>query len=119
VTFPLALDESGWKKAGVARSKLEAVPNSPTLKQALVPVVKVGAFEVTQVLAVAGAPVVGQLKAGLDVEVDGLIGSGLLAAFRSTLVDEGRTLGSSPCRPRRRRRADPAPRRVSSVWSHR
>jgi hypothetical protein len=96
VTYPLALDESGWKKAGIAPSKLGPIPNSSTLKQALVPLVKVGAFEVTQVMAVAGAPMVSQLKAGLDMELDGLIGSGLLAAFRVTLVDGGRTMWLEP-----------------------
>jgi hypothetical protein len=98
VTYPLALDAGGWKKAGIPADKLEPVPNSSTLKQAVVPVVKVGAFEVAQVLGVTGAPM-GDLEKSLDVDLDGLLGSGLLAAFRVTLVDEGRTMWLEPLPP--------------------
>jgi hypothetical protein len=99
VAYPLALDERGWRKAGIAPSTLEPMPNSSTLKQTLIPVVKLGAFEVGQVMAVAGAPILNQLKTGLDMELDGLTGSGLLAAFRVTLVDGGRTMWLEPMPP--------------------
>ena len=95
VTYPLALDAGGWKKAGIPASKLDPVPNSSTLKQAVVPMVRMGAFEVAQVLGVTGAPM-GDLEKSLDVDLDGLLGSGLLAAFRVTLVDEGRTMWLEP-----------------------
>ena len=32
------------------------------------------------------------MEQGLDIELDGLLGSGLLAAFRVTLVDRGKTM---------------------------
>ena len=35
---------------------------------------------------------VSELEKGLDVDLDGLVGSGLLASFRVTLVDGGRTM---------------------------
>jgi hypothetical protein len=98
VTYPLALDAGGWKKAGIPADKLNPVPNSSTLKQAIVPMVRVGAFEVAQVLGVTGAPM-GDLEKSLDVDLDGLVGSGLLAAFRVTLVDEGRTMWLEPMPP--------------------
>ena len=44
-----------------------------------------------QVPGVLGAPVE-ELEKGLDIDLDGLVGSGLLATFRVTLVDGGRTM---------------------------
>jgi hypothetical protein len=61
------------------------------LKQGTLPILRLGAFEVPEVPAFYGAPI-GQLEKGLDIDLDGLVGSGLLAAFRVTLVDEGRTM---------------------------
>ncbi len=92
MTFPIALDKSGWKKAGVALSTLKPVPSGGgDLRHGVLPVLKVGAFQVPSIPAVYGAPVK-QLEDGLGVHLDGLIGSGLLAAFRVTLVDGGRTM---------------------------
>lgn len=91
MSFPLALDDGGWKKAGLAPSSLRSVPNAGNLKAGTLPVLRLGAFEVPGVPGVYGAPVA-ELEQGLDVELDGLVGSGLLAAFRVTLVDGGRTM---------------------------
>jgi len=91
MSFPLALDEGGWKKAGVQTGSLRSIPNAGNLRAGVLPVLRLGAFSVPQVPGVFGAPV-GELEKGLDVELDGLVGSGLLATFRVTLVDGGRTM---------------------------
>lgn len=91
MTFPLALDEGGWKKAGVLTSSLRSIPNAGNLRAGILPVLRIGAFNVPEVPGVFGAPV-SELEKGLDVNLDGLIGSGLLASFRVTLVDQGRTM---------------------------
>ncbi len=91
MTFPVALDKSGWKKAGVALSALKPLPDAGNLRHGVLPVLRVGAFQVPSIPAVYGAPVK-DLEDGLGVHLDGLIGSGLLAAFRVTLVDDGRTM---------------------------
>ncbi|MEB2313847.1 MAG: hypothetical protein OZ921_07540 [Sorangiineae bacterium] len=91
MSFPLALDETGWKKAGVSLSSLRPVPHGGGLKHGTLPLFRLGAFEIPEVPAVYGAPVK-ELEAGLGVSLDGVIGAGLLAAFRVTLADEGRTL---------------------------
>lgn len=91
MTFPLALDEGGWKKAGVQTSALRSIPNAGSLRAGVLPQLRLGAFTVPQVPGVLGAPVA-ELEKGLDVDLDGLVGSGLLATFRVTLVDGGRTM---------------------------
>jgi hypothetical protein len=56
------------------------------------PSLKLGAFEVPRVPGIAGESVIKQREDGLGIELDGLVGSGLLATFRVTLVDGGRTM---------------------------
>jgi hypothetical protein len=91
MSFPLALDDGGWKKAGVSLSSLRDVPNLGNLRAGILPMLRLGAFELPDVPGVYGAPV-GDLEKGLDMNLDGLVGSGLLAPFRVTLVDRGRTM---------------------------
>jgi hypothetical protein len=91
MSFPLALDDGGWKKAGIDASQLKSVPNVKGLKQGTLPLLRLGAFDVPKIPGVHGAPVA-EVENGLGMELDGLVGSGLLAAFRVTLVDGGRTM---------------------------
>jgi hypothetical protein len=89
--FPVALDDAGWKKAGVAVASLKPVQDGGRLKQGLLPRMVLGAFDVPKVPGVYGAPLE-EFEKGLDVDLDGLVGAGLLAAFRVTLADGGRAL---------------------------
>lgn len=91
MTFPLALDAAGWKKAGVKLAALKGIDGSPDLRRGVLPVLRLGAFEVPGVPAIYGAPIDGA-EQSLGVRLDGIVGSGLLAAFRVTLVDGGRTM---------------------------
>ncbi|MBK7578806.1 MAG: hypothetical protein IPI67_01255 [Myxococcales bacterium] len=91
MTFPLALDEGGWKKAGLPTSSLRSIPNAGGLRAGILPQLRLGAFTIPQVPGVLGAPVA-ELEKGLGVDLDGLVGSGLLATFRVTLADRGRTM---------------------------
>lgn len=91
LTFPLALDEDGWKKANIPLSQLRPVAGAEALKQGVLPVVQVGAFEIPQVPAVLGAGIA-QLEEGLGLNLDGLLGAGMFAPFRVTLADGGRRL---------------------------
>ncbi len=92
IPFPVALDDGGWKKAGVALSSLRAVPNQGTLRQGIIPLLRLGAFDVPSVPGLAGNEPVKEREEGLGIELDGLVGSGLFASFRVTLVDGGRTM---------------------------
>jgi hypothetical protein len=88
---PLALDEAAWKKAGVSMSSLKPVPNAAGLRHGVLPMPRLGAFEVPRVPGVHGGPIA-EFEKELGMELDGLVGSRLLAAFRVTLVDDGRTM---------------------------
>jgi hypothetical protein len=92
IVYPVALDSGGWKKAGVAPSSLRSVPNGGSLKQGTVPLLKLGAYDLPSVPGLSGDQPVKEREDGLGVELDGLVGSGLLANFRVTLADGGRTM---------------------------
>lgn len=88
MTFPIALSNPGWKKAGVELTSLQGVPNAPQLKQGTLPYLQVGAFQFPEVTAVY----LEDEQADLEIELDGQVGSGLLAPFRVTLFDGGRAM---------------------------
>ena len=52
---------------------------------------RLGAFDIPQVPAVYGTPIA-EVEKGIEVDLDGVVGSGLLAAFRVTLTDGGRAM---------------------------
>jgi hypothetical protein len=91
MTFPLALDQDGWKKAGTEVGKLLPVPQDSKLKQGMVPLLRLGAFDIPQVPGVYGTPIA-EVEKGVEVDIDGVVGSGLLAYFRVTLTDDGRAM---------------------------
>ena len=88
MNFPFAFADPGWKKAGVALASLQPVPGAPQLKAGVIPYMQIGAFELPKVEAVhlEDAP------KDLEIEIDGTIGAPLLAAFRVTLFDGGRSM---------------------------
>lgn len=92
IPFPVALDDGGWKKAGVPLDSLKAVPNQGSLRAGTVPLLRLGAFDVPSVPGLAGNEPVKEREESLGIELDGLVGSGLFASFRVTLVDGGRTM---------------------------
>jgi hypothetical protein len=92
LTFPIALDAEGWKKAGVAPSSLRPIPGSAELREGLLPMLRIGAFDIPRVPGLAGDSSVKEREDLLGIELDGLIGAGLLSTFRVTLVDGGRTM---------------------------
>lgn len=90
-TFALALDKQGWSKTRVDLANLIPVEGEEGMRQARLSQVKLGAFGVPSVTAVSGVGF-SELEKTLGIEVDGLLGSGLLGQFRVTLADGGRTL---------------------------
>jgi hypothetical protein len=91
--FPLALDAGGWKKAGMTVESLKLVPGDPEqkLREGVVPLIRLGAFDVPRQLGVYGIPI-SDLEKLMGVDLDGVVGSGLLYQFRCTLGDDGRVL---------------------------
>lgn len=93
--FPLALDEAGWNKAGFEISQLEPVPQDRKLKHGLVPVVRLGSYDVPNVPGVFGASSgdkIAEIERGLEIDLDGLLGSPLISELRVTMTDGGRTM---------------------------
>ncbi len=91
VVFPLAMSDSGWQKAGIDPKGFESVPGDASLKQGLLPRLMLGSFDLPRVPAVSGLPL-GDVEQGGGIRLDGVIGSALVAEFRASLVDQGRTL---------------------------
>ncbi|HMI87253.1 MAG TPA: hypothetical protein VK550_24345, partial [Polyangiaceae bacterium] len=91
MSFPLALDQDGWKKAGTPLASLVQLPQDPKLKQGIVPLLRLGAYDIPEVPAIYGTPIA-EVEKGMEVDLDGIVGSGLLAAFRVTLTDGGRAM---------------------------
>lgn len=90
--FSMALDDAAWKKLGLDATKLERVAApGPEIRAGVVPALKLGAFTVPSVPAVAG-PNFERLERDLEVDFDGALGAAFLASFRLTLSDGGRVL---------------------------
>ena len=92
IVYPMALDKGGWAKAGVAQSSLRSVPNGGGMRAGTIPLLKLGAYEIPNVVGLSGDDPVKANEQNLGIELDGLIGAGLLAEFRVTLADGGRTM---------------------------
>jgi hypothetical protein len=93
LTYPVALAGAAWTKAGVPLSSLRELPNSgSSLRQGVLPSLRLGGFDVPHVPGLQGDGAVKERGEGLGVNVDGLLGAGLLATFRLTLVDGGRSM---------------------------
>ena len=92
MSFPVALSNEAWKKAGVNVASLQPVPGASDLRQGVVPALRLGAFDIPRVPGIQGESIVKEREDRLGINFDGLIGSGLLAGFRVTLVDGGRTM---------------------------
>jgi len=120
MAYPLALDQDGWKKAGTPLASLVPLPQDAKLKQGIVPLLRLGAYDIPEVPALYGTPIA-EIEKGVEVDLDGVVGSALLAAFRVTLTDGGRSMwledmpsaregGPPPVRPSEvRSRATEAP----------
>lgn len=91
MAYPVALDEGGWQKAGVDVKQFSALPGQNGVKMGRLPMLRLGAFEIPDVPGIFGAPI-SDVEKSLGVELDGFAGSGLVATFRVTFADGGRTV---------------------------
>ncbi len=89
--FALALDDDAWKRTGVDPSKFAPVGGSVGLKQGNLDEVRLGSLGVSGVPAVSGRAMT-EWEQSLGVNLDGMLGAGLLANFRVTIAEGGRTL---------------------------
>jgi hypothetical protein len=90
MSFPLALDQDGWKKAGTPLASLIPLPQDPKLKQGIVPMLRLGAYDIPEVPAIYGTPIA-EVEKGIEVDLDGIVGWSA-RGFRVTLTDGGRAM---------------------------
>jgi len=91
LALPLALDEEGWKKGGEDSSKFVAMPGGGKMRHGVLPLLRLGSFEIPKVPGVIGAPIAG-LEEEMGIDLDGIAGSALFSIYRLTFADRGRTL---------------------------
>jgi len=90
--YPLALDDAMLKRSGADLSTFRGETGAPpSWKLGMLPYFKLGTLDLPQVPAMQGAPL-GEIKSNFDVDLGGVVGAGLLSAFRVTFGDEGRSL---------------------------
>ena len=89
--LPVAVSDSGWKKAGVDPAGFEPLPGEGNVKQGTLPRLVLGSLDLPRVPAVHGLALDNLEQEG-GIQLDGVIGSALIAEFRASLVDQGRTL---------------------------
>ncbi len=89
--LPLAISDAGWKKAGVDPAGFEPLPGEGNVTQGTLPRLVLGSFDLPRLPAVHGLALDNLEQEG-GIQLDGVIGSALIAEFRASLVDQGRTL---------------------------
>ncbi len=93
--FPLLLQDAAWKKAGVDVRTLAPVADMPNLKHGMLPMFRMGGFDLAKTPAIEGADI-GDVSNGMEVDLGGVLGADLLAFFRVTFADEGRFVWIEP-----------------------
>ena len=88
----VALDRAGWKKVGVDANSLPLAGDGDSgFRTGAIPLMQFGAFKLPQIPAVFGAPI-DLVEKELQIDIDGVVGAGLLSEFRLTFADGGRVL---------------------------
>ncbi|HEY3816573.1 MAG TPA: hypothetical protein VGL81_05355 [Polyangiaceae bacterium] len=93
--FPLFLQDLAWKKAGVDVQSLAPVPDTPNVKHGMVPIFRMGGFDLAKMPAIEGGDF-SEMANGLDIDLAGVVGADLLAFFRVTFADDGRFMWIEP-----------------------
>lgn len=90
--YPLALDDALLKRSGADLASFRSEPGvPPSWKVGLLPFFKLGPLDLPQLPTIHGAPIA-EYKQNFDVDLGGVVGAGLLQAFRVTFADDGRYL---------------------------
>ena len=93
--FPLFLQDVAWKKAGIDVMSLAAVPDAPNMKHGMVPMFRMGGFDLAKMPAIQGGDF-SEMANGVDIDLAGVVGADLLAFFRVTFADDGRFMWIEP-----------------------
>ncbi len=88
--YSLVMQDALWKKAGVDLTQLVPSNVLPNARAGRVPTIRLGGMDFPSVPALALDSVASQAPASLDIDLGGIVGAGLLEAFRVTFTDDGR-----------------------------
>ncbi len=88
--YSLVMQDALWRKAGVDLTQLVPSQVIPNARAGRIPSLRLGGMDFPMVPALALESVNSQGPASLDVDLGGIVGAGLLEAFRVTFTDEGR-----------------------------
>jgi hypothetical protein len=88
--YSLVMQDALWKKAGVDLTQLVPSAVLPNARAGRIPSIRLAGMSFPSVPALALQSVSEQAPATLDVDLGGVIGAGLLEAFRVTFTDDGR-----------------------------
>jgi hypothetical protein len=88
--WSIVMQDALWKKAGVDVSQLVPSTILPNARAGRVPSVRLAGMAFPSVPALAVGSVSEQTPPSLDIDLAGIVGAGLLEAFRVTFTDDGR-----------------------------
>ncbi len=94
--YSLVMQDALWKKAGVDLTQLVPSTVLPNSRAGRVPAIRLGGMSFPSVPALALGSVADQAPSSLDIDLGGVVGAGLLEAFRVTFTDEGRYVWVEP-----------------------
>jgi hypothetical protein len=87
--YSLVMQDALWKRAGVDLTQLVPSTILPNARAGRIPSLRLGGMDFPSVPALALDSVNAQAP-NLDIDLGGVVGAGLLEAFRVTFTDEGR-----------------------------
>ena len=88
--YPIALDDQLLKHANADMGSFQPQQGVPaSWKLGYLPYFKLGTLDLPQMPAMSGVPLA-EFKSNFDVDLGGVVGAGLLSAFRVTFADDGR-----------------------------
>jgi len=93
--YSLVMQDALWRKAGVDVAQLVPSTILPNSRAGRLPSLKLGGMDFPSVPALALGSVT-EHAPNLDIDLGGIVGAGLLEAFRVTFADDGRAVWMEP-----------------------
>jgi hypothetical protein len=92
---PLALPDATYKRAGVDPTKVK-MDSAINAKAGILPTLRLGGVDLPQLPFVEGGAPFEEVQRGVDIDLAGIVGAGLLALFRVTFADSGKSIWLEP-----------------------
>jgi hypothetical protein len=93
--MPLALANATYERAGIDPAKV-TLDSAINAKAGILPTLRLGGVDLPQFPFVEGGAPFDDVQKGVDVDLAGVVGAGLLSLFRVTFADNGRSVWLEP-----------------------